>query len=248
MTTYLQTYVLDGGPLMVVLILCSILLVALFVQSMIRFRSSRVVPDFLRQRAEEVTNVNDRLAYARDLEARRNPLARTLHLTLRDLDLRAGHRPHHQQLELTVREAVAHVVDDLYEMIGGFAIIYTVAPLLGLLGTILGMISAFREFALGERQDLTALSEGIQQALVTTLWGLGIAIGAFVAAQYFQSRIRRLEREALPERTLTIVNALFAHPPAAGAQPRPAAAAAAGGSASAPTLRQEPAARSRSEP
>lgn len=225
MSTYFETYILNGGPLMAVLILCSIVLVGSIVQAMVRLRPKRIVPGGVLKAADKTVNKNDQLGFARDLDEQSSPLARALSMTLKGLDLRSGHRPHRRQVEPLVEESVAHVVDDLYEELGTFSTIYTVAPLLGLLGTILGMMNAFREFASQVDKDLSLLSKGIQEALVTTLWGLGIAICAYVTAQVFQSKIRRYERHALPDQVHEVVAALFTHAtqsePMAGAPSRP---------------------------
>lgn len=226
METYFETYILDGGPLMAVLILCSLVLVGSIVQAMVRLRPKRIVPAGVLEAAGKTTNKNDQLGFARDLNQQSSPLARALSMTLKGLDVRSGHRPHRRQVEPLVEESVAHVVDDLYEEIGTFSTIYTIAPLLGLLGTILGMMNAFREFASQVEKDLSLLSQGIQEALVTTLWGLGIAISAYITAQVFQSKIRRYERGALPDQVHEVVAALFTHAaqsePTGGESSRPA--------------------------
>jgi biopolymer transport protein ExbB len=250
MENYLQIYVLNGGPLMVPLILCSVLLVAWAVHSMIRLRPLRITPPELSEKAKAANSPNDRIAYANGLRNQTSPLARCVQMTLKELDLRSGPRPTRRKLDPIVHNAAAHVVDDLYDQIGPFGTIYTVAPLLGLLGTILGMMSAFTEFANTADRDLTQLSSGIQQALVTTLWGLGIAICAFIAGQYFQSRIRRYERATLPDTVTEIVAALFprAQAPAETQAPRTAAPAArpTAPPTAPPTGRGEPSARVRS--
>lgn len=238
METYLQTYVLNGGPLMVFLMACSLLLVGSIVQLFIHLRSGYVLAPELMEQAAKAANKNDRLAFLQAVKEGRAPLARALKLTFKEIDIRAGHQPHRRQTEPIVTEAVANVADDLYEEIGKLATIYTIAPLLGLLGTILGMMSAFREFAAIEQKDLTSLSNGIQEALVTTLWGLGIAIIAFIAAQAFQSRVRRYERLELPDLVFLAISSIFANRPTTATAP--VAPAAAKGAASSPAARPAP--------
>jgi biopolymer transport protein ExbB len=219
MKSYLEIYVLNGGPLMVLLLVCSVALVAAVVQAMIRLRPSRVMPPDLGERARAATDLRDRIALAQRVRGENSPLARALWMTLKEIDLRGDSRPTERRLDPIVLEAGAHVADDLYEDISSFATIYTIAPLLGLMGTILGMMSAFREFALREQKDLETISSGIQEALVTTLWGLGIAIAAYTAAHFFQAKIRRYERERLPQRLKELVAFIFL----AGADSRRAA-------------------------
>lgn len=71
-------------------------------------------------------------------------------------------------------------------------LVVTIAPLLGLLGTVLGMIEAFRALeAAGATADASALAGGIWQALLTTALGMGVAIPAGVALAWFESVIDR---------------------------------------------------------
>lgn len=207
---YFQVWVINGGILMVILIPCFVWMIGAIFQAMIRLRKSRVLPEYLAEKARETHNVNDRLAYARDLETQSSPLAEALKLTLKQLDLRASHRPHRNHLESLTNDTVPFVADDMYDALNIFATLYTVGPLLGLLGTILGMVKAFLVFGSASDQDLAQLSGGIQEALITTFWGLVIAIPAYVAAQSFQSRIRRYERIHLPHEVMEIIGALYA--------------------------------------
>ena len=225
METYLDTYILNGGPMMFVLVPCSVVLVWAMVQAMIRLRRQRVLPAEIMERATQSATAGGRAKFAQGIRNHGSPLARVLLLTLKELNIRSDGPPQRQHLEPIVEEAVAHVADDLYDETGMLSTIYTIAPLLGLLGTILGMMRAFQEFAQEVQKDLTALSGGIQQALVTTLWGLGIAIVAYVAAQVFQSRIRDYERNGLPDKVLEIIAALFGR--TAPEAPAPAQGAAA---------------------
>lgn len=64
-----------------------------------------------------------------------------------------------------------------------------IAPLLGLLGTVLGIISSFLAITDGAMQDPTLLAAGVSQALITTAAGMVVAIPALVAYRYFQRRI-----------------------------------------------------------
>lgn len=75
-------------------------------------------------------------------------------------------------------------------------LIATIAPLLGLLGTVLGMIAAFQALQeAGSRADPSLLAGGIWEALLTTAAGMGVAIPASVALTWFESVVDRLQRE-----------------------------------------------------
>jgi biopolymer transport protein ExbB len=75
-------------------------------------------------------------------------------------------------------------------------LIATVAPLLGLLGTVLGMITAFQQLqAAGTRADPSALAGGIWEALLTTAAGMAVAIPASTALTWFESVSDRLRHD-----------------------------------------------------
>ena len=108
------------------------------------------------------------------------------------------------------REETARIASlSLAEMRGGLRAletIVTIAPLLGLLGTVLGMIDAFQALQdSGARADPAALAGGIWEALLTTAAGMAVAIPAAVALNYFESVIddTRLAMEDVATRILT---------------------------------------------
>lgn len=78
----------------------------------------------------------------------------------------------------------------------GLDLVVTIAPLLGLLGTVLGMIEAFQALqAAGSRADPTALAGGIWEALLTTAAGMSVAIPASIALSWFESVVDRLQAD-----------------------------------------------------
>ena len=88
-------------------------------------------------------------------------------------------------------------------------LIATIAPLLGLLGTVLGMISAFQELqSSGSRADPSALAGGIWEALLTTAAGMAVAIPAAMALAWFESQVDRLRRDLED-----IATRIFTRPP-----------------------------------
>lgn len=240
MESYFNQYVAAGGWVMFLIIPCSLVLVTAIVSAMLRLRPSRVTPDYLLEKARRVATKNDRLAYAGAIKEETSALARGTALALQHIDLRAGHQPHRQRLEILANESSAFVSDDLYDSLNVFSTLYTVGPLLGLLGTTNGMINAFRHFGGQGASNVQDLSRGIQEALVATLWGMAIAIPAYVCAQLFYGKVRKFERERLPRMIAEIVRAMFhgapeqqedapaaAEPPAARAAAAPPATASA---------------------
>lgn len=209
METLFEQYVINGGIMMVLLVPCSLLMLGAILQGMISLRRGRIMPKKLFREAEAVRTMAEREAYVDRLEAMANPLARSVWLTLRNSPWRRQ-RPDAAQLQARREEAVTEVSDELYDRLGILGTIYTTAPYLGIMGTILGMMQAFHEFGMLKQKSIETLSVGIQQALVTTLWGLGIAIPAFIGARWLQGCIRQYERRRLPEGVSRILDALYA--------------------------------------
>lgn len=105
--------------------------------------------------------------------------------------------------DIEVVEAASRAVDrstlmttsDLKKGIGGLATIATTTPFIGLFGTVIGIINAFRGMALTGSGGIGAVSAGIAEALVATAMGLGVAIPAAWMFNYFTNRIERLQVE-----------------------------------------------------
>ncbi|RKY20183.1 MAG: MotA/TolQ/ExbB proton channel family protein [Planctomycetota bacterium] len=174
----------SGGPLMIPIALCSVLALAYMVERSVRLRRGRLARgafhheliDALRDRGPDAglaLCVGDDTSQSRILAA---GIARA------DADW--------LQREKAVEDAGAREVDRLSANLRPLVVIGMIAPLLGLLGTVWGMIEAFNVISSGEGiGSPEALAGGISQALVTTAAGLAVAIPAQAAYYYFRSRI-----------------------------------------------------------
>lgn len=89
----------------------------------------------------------------------------------------------------SIQEAANQVVHELERFLGALGTIAAVAPLIGLLGTVLGMIKVFTAIMLEGTGNAGVLAGGISQALITTAAGLTVAIPALMAHRYFQRRV-----------------------------------------------------------
>ena len=101
----------------------------------------------------------------------------------------------------SIQEAASHVVHDLEKYLNTLGTVAAIAPLLGLLGTVVGMIDVFNQITSVGTGDANALAGGISEALITTAAGLIVAIPALVMHRYFTGMIDtivvELEREAI---------------------------------------------------
>lgn len=185
--TTLWDLTLKGGIVMIPIAICSLIALALAVERLISLRRSRVIPRGFVEGIQSMLADGPRraLEYCR---ASPSPMARIFEAALRRWD-----RPV-DQVEKHIAEAGLRETALLRKHLRGLSVIAAVAPLLGLLGTIFGMIKAFRTVAsnpdaLGRTELLAA---GIYEAMVTTAAGLLVAIPTVLFYHYLAGRIDRL--------------------------------------------------------
>ncbi len=174
-----------GGWLMIPLGVCSLIVIALSLERLIALRRGRVIPrPFVRRFTECVEDGQLSFDEATELcEEFDCPVAEVFQAAVR----RWG-RPM-LEVEQAVMDAGDRVADSLKRFLRVFHAISNVAPLIGLLGTVLGMIQSFDTISNQEslgRPEL--LASGISVALMTTAGGLAVAIPAYLAFMYFSSK------------------------------------------------------------
>ena len=107
----------------------------------------------------------------------------------------------------SIQEAAGHVVHDLERYLNTLGTIAAVTPLLGLLGTVVGMIRVFTEITIQGTGNANALAGGISEALITTAAGLAVAIPALVMHRYFSGKIDTIV-VGLEQESIKLVDAL----------------------------------------
>ncbi|MFZ2509012.1 MAG: MotA/TolQ/ExbB proton channel family protein [Steroidobacteraceae bacterium] len=183
-----------GGLVMVPIILCSVVAVAIVIERLWTLQRKRVIPRELTDRVWKL--VETRTLTDRHIEAlaRNSPLGRVLAAGLANRN--HGREIMTEQIEDTGR----HVVHELERFLNTLGTIAAISPLLGLLGTVTGMISAFNAITEAGVGDPRALSGGIGEALITTAAGLIVAIPALFAYRYLRGAVDALvvdmEKEA----------------------------------------------------
>lgn len=184
-----------GGPLMWPLAIASLLTLTLIVERAINLRASRILHPKI---VERVTGLVEGGRVDRAIAVCRESPGMFTSIVLPGLEL-VG------KGEAAAKEAVEnagrHESSRLHRYLGTIATIAAVTPLMGLLGTVLGMINVFKTIAEQGGGQAASLSSGISQALITTASGLVVAIPALIAHNYFQEKadhlVGELERESL---------------------------------------------------
>jgi biopolymer transport protein ExbB len=109
----------------------------------------------------------------------------------------------------SIQEAAGHVIHNLGRYLNTLGTIAAVTPLLGLLGTVVGMIRVFTEITVQGTGNANALAGGISEALITTAAGLAVAIPSLVMHRYFTGKIDAIV-VGLEQESIKLVDALHA--------------------------------------
>lgn len=179
-----------GGIVGYMLVALSMAAVALIFQHLLGFRKSVLIPTGVAEQLHKLITTGQ----FREAEAlcQQQPsfLTFVVQAGLKEVDV--GYREVVKALE----DAAAENAARLFRKIEYLNIIGTISPMLGLFGTVWGMIQAFLQFATKDNPPVSELAPGIYQALVTTLLGLAVAIPAIAAYSLFRSRVDELVAEA----------------------------------------------------
>ncbi len=196
----------DGGLLMIPLAICSLMLVTLIFERTISLRRGRIIPrPFVRRFLEQIRDGElDRESALALCDENGSPVA-----TVFAGAVRKWGRPG-VEVEQAIIDSGERATNGLRRYLRIFNGIATISPLLGLLGTVVGMIRAFNAIATSDamgRPEL--LANGISQALLTTAAGLSVAIPALIFYMLFVSRVDRLiiDIDALAQQLVNLISA-----------------------------------------
>ncbi len=190
-----------GGWLMVPIIACSIAAMAIVLERFWILRSRRVIPHGLTDRVWE-WHKKGVLNQERIAEVRENsPLGRILAAGL-------VNRMHPREImKESIGEVGRQVVADLDRYLNTLGTIASITPLLGLLGTVIGMIKVFAAITSAGVGDPSVLAGGISEALITTATGMSVAIPSLIFYRYFSGRVDRLAID-MEEQALKMVEVI----------------------------------------
>lgn len=179
-----------GGYIGAVIALMSVVMIALVFEHLITIRRGALMPPGLAEQVHQLIG-QKQFKQAEEL-CRRNPslLGEILQAGLAEAGL------DYSDMEKAMEDSAVEQSARLQRKIEYLSVIGSVAPMLGLLGTVWGMILAFLEFESKANPQVSELAPGIYKALVTTLMGLGVAVPAVTAFAVFRNRVDGLVAEA----------------------------------------------------
>jgi biopolymer transport protein ExbB len=188
-TRNLLSVIRDGGVLMIPIGACSVALGIFLLERFVSLRRARVIPKpFVTRFLEQLREGQlDRATALSLCEENRSAVAQVFGAAVKKWGRPAV------EVEQAVIDEGERVITRLRRYLRVFHFISTVSPLLGLLGTVLGMIEAFNVIAAADAMGRAELlAGGISQALITTAAGLTVAIPALTAYSWFVARVDRL--------------------------------------------------------
>ncbi|MDP9198867.1 MAG: MotA/TolQ/ExbB proton channel family protein [Pseudomonadota bacterium] len=187
--------IIAGGPVMWPIMLCSVAAAAIILERIWTLQRKRIIPQELTERVWKL--VETRTLNDRHVEAlgRNSPLGRVLAAGL------ANHDKGRDIMKEAIEDTGRHVVHELERFLNALGTIAAISPLLGLLGTVIGMIEAFDAITSQGVGDPRMLSGGIGEALITTAAGLIVAIPALLGYRYLRGVVDflviEMEKEAM---------------------------------------------------
>lgn len=193
--------IVAGGWLMVPIIICSVAVIAISVERYWTLNPTKIAPrTLLAQVWSWIKNNQIDAAKLRELK-QSSQLGKILAAGL------SNSKHGREVMKDSIQEAATQVVHDLERYVGSLGTIAAVAPLLGLLGTVFGMIEVFTAIMLEGSGNTAVLAGGISKALITTAAGLCVAIPAMIFHRFFQRRIDSIV-VTMEEEAIKLVDAL----------------------------------------
>ena len=198
-------FIIKGGPIMGLIILCSVMAFAVFLERMWYLRGAKIDTGKFMQEISNKVKKNKVMEALDMCNITKGPIARILKSGIMKYD-----RPR-SDIKEAIEDAGVHEVPLLERNLGVLATIAHISPLLGLLGTVVGMLKAFQVIE-GKAMSMVPvnpgdLAGGIWEALITTVAGLAVAIPTYVAYNYLVSRVNDFVLD-MEKSTTELVNLL----------------------------------------
>lgn len=173
-----------GGWIMIILALLSILCVYIFVERLVVIRKASKVDPVFMDRIHDYVKTDELKSAINYCRITNTPVANMIEKGIERIDRPAS------EVQAALENAGNLEVAKLEKGLSVMATISSGAPMIGFLGTVLGMVRAFWEMAnAGNNIDITLLSSGIYEAMITTVGGLVVGIVAMFAYNYLVSRV-----------------------------------------------------------
>ena len=193
--------ILAGGWLMAPILLCSTLSVAIIIERFWTLRKSKVTPADLAATVEDWAAKDELDRRHLSQLSVESPLGRIYSAAL------INRKRSREVIKEAVEDTGRHVVHDLERFLNTLGTIAGITPLLGLLGTVVGMIKVFSAIMISGVGDANVLAGGISQALITTAAGLTVAIPSFFFYRFFRGMVAEYV-VSMEEKALSLIDCI----------------------------------------
>jgi biopolymer transport protein ExbB len=184
-----------GGWLMLPIIACSVIAAAIILERLWTLQDKRVIPDELTAQVSHWASTSQLSPEHLQRLHESSPLGQILAAGL------ANRKAGREVIKQSIEDSGRHVVHELERYLNPLGTIAAISPLLGLLGTVTGMIEVFAAITANGVGNPGVLAGGISEALITTAAGLSVAIPSLIGYRYLRGRIDglvvRMEKEAI---------------------------------------------------
>jgi len=193
-----------GGWLMAPIILCAIIAMGIILERFWTLRQHRVIPDDLTSKVWGWVQNDSLERHQIQLLHQGSPLGQILAAGLinRDRD--------RVIMKDSIEDTGRHVIHELERYLDTLGTVAAISPLLGLLGTVIGMVKVFAAITTHGVGNPTVLAGGIAEALITTAAGLTVAIPALIGYRYYRNRVDTLVVN-MEKEVIKLVEALHRH-------------------------------------
>ena len=184
-------FFIKGGIFMVLLLICSFVALTVMLLRLFALRRRAVIPALIEKEINKLRPGDEPEHLRHLIQDDESPLSRIVEVAV---------RPYNANKQETLEVVQSRARQEIVRMESGLfilEIVVGIAPLLGLLGAVAGLVRVFGNIGSGvmSTSDLKGIASGIGEALSTTIVGLSIAIPALVAYTYFSRRVERLAVE-----------------------------------------------------
>jgi len=186
---------ISGGVLMTPILICSVIALAIIAERFWSLSTEKIIPKELLSSVWKLHKANQLDRSRQQTLAASSPLGRVLAAGL------ASQSQGREMMKESIEETGRQVVHELEKYLNALGTIASITPLLGLLGTVIGMIHVFAAITAHGSGDPAVLADGISQALITTASGLSVAIPSLMFYRHFRRKVDdlvlKMEGEAL---------------------------------------------------
>jgi len=176
-----------GGVLMYPIFLASVIAGAIIIERLIFFKKCKEDPEEIFKAIKDLAESDKKIDFNDLKKSKEGPVSRILEVGLR------AHKEPRWKLEEKLTVHGQEEIRGLRKNLRGLEVIATISPLMGLLGTVIGMVKAFNKVAQYKGQvDPSLLAGGIWEALLTTAAGLALAIPVVIMLNYFERKVESI--------------------------------------------------------